>query len=302
MIQALRKSGFALGIGFALISAVIYGVVPNFARLAFLNGVPALETVLYRTSAVGVMLAIIAVLRNESFVVKPAARGAFVFQCLATLLVSSCYLASVQFLPVTLSVILFYTFPILVLLTAPLIERRRPGLMRLAVCALGFLGLWVAVGPALEKFNILGIILAFLGAVGCAMQFFSGRMIGRHMTPAAFGSLVHIAIWPVMVLLTLYFGGGHLALVDGSGLGPWALSSVGLVCLAYLGGYSFHMMSVRAAPSSVVAPYFNLEPIMSTAVAVFVLGEAMTTNQWMGGAMVFAALVLSGFIGEKGVS
>ena len=294
------KSPHLTGVLLALAAASVYGAVPNFARLAFLNGVPALETVFYRTSVVAVVLAIVAIVRGESFRLTRAALPGFLYQSLATLMVSACYLASVQFLPVTLSVIIFYLFPVLIILAAPLAEGRTPGWARLGVALLGFAGLVVAVGPAFEHVSVLGLVLAFLGAVGCMMQFFSGRMLSRHLTPAAFGSLVHLAIWPVMLGLALVFGNSTLALVDGtSPLGPHAVMAVGLVAIAYLGGYFFHMSSVRAAPSSVVAPYFNLEPIISTGLAVLVLGEAMTFNQWAGGAMVFAALVISGFLPEK---
>ncbi len=288
------------GVLLALAAATIYGAVPNFARLAFLNGVPALETVFYRTSVVAVLLAIVAVVRGESFRISRAAWPSFLYQSLATLMVSACYLASVQFLPVTLSVIIFYLFPVLILLAAPLAEGRAPGLARLGVAVLGFAGLVVAVGPAFENVSLLGLCLAFLGAVGCMMQFFSGRMLSRHLTPAAFGSLVHIAIWPVMLGLALGFGPHTLVLADGQSLpGEWALPAVLLVSITYLGGYFLHMSSVRAAPSSLVAPYFNLEPIVSTVLAVFVLGETMSINQWAGGAMVFAALVISGFLPEN---
>lgn len=294
------KSPHLTGVLLALAAASVYGAVPNFARLAFLNGVPALETVFYRTSVVAVVLAVVAVVRGESFRLTRAALPGFLYQSLATLMVSACYLASVQFLPVTLSVIIFYLFPVLIILAAPLAEGRSPGWARLGVALLGFAGLVVAVGPAFEHVSVIGLVLAFLGAVGCMMQFFSGRMLSRHLTPAAFGSLVHIAIWPVMLGLALAFGNSTLTLADGlSPLGPQAFMAVGLVAIAYLGGYFFHMSSVRAAPSSVVAPYFNLEPIVSTGLAVFILGEAMTSNQWAGGAMVFAALVISGFLPEK---
>lgn len=294
------KPAHLTGIVLALSAAAIYGAVPNFARLAFLNGVPALETVFYRTSAVALVLGLVAVARGESFRLTRISWPSFVFQSLATLMVSACYLASVQFLPVTLSVIIFYLFPVLIVLAAPLAEGRFPGVARLGVALLGFAGLVVAIGPAFESVSALGLILAFLGAVGCMLQFFSGRMLSRHLTPAAFGSMVHLAIWPVMLGLALYFGGNTLRLIDGQSLlGPQAGLAVGIVCLAYLGGYFLHMSSVRAAPSSVVAPYFNLEPIISTALAVFVLGEAMTVNQWAGGAMVFAALVIAGFLPQK---
>ncbi len=294
------KSPHLTGVLLALAAASVYGAVPNFARLAYLNGVPALETVFYRTSVVAVVLAVVAVVRGEGFRLTRAALPGFLYQSLATLMVSACYLASVQFLPVTLSVIIFYLFPVLIILAAPLAEGRSPGWARLGVALLGFAGLVVAVGPAFEHVSVIGLVLAFLGAVGCMMQFFSGRMLSRHLTPAAFGSLVHIAIWPVMLGLALAFGNSTLTLADGlSPLGPQAFMAVGLVAIAYLGGYFFHMSSVRAAPSSVVAPYFNLEPIVSTGLAVFVLGEAMTSYQWAGGAMVFAALVISGFLPEK---
>ncbi|NMD07750.1 MAG: DMT family transporter [Phyllobacteriaceae bacterium] len=294
------KPAHLTGIVLALSAAAIYGAVPNFARLAFLNGVPALETVFYRTSAVALVLGLVAVARGESFRLTRISWPSFVFQSLATLMVSACYLASVQFLPVTLSVIIFYLFPVLIVLAAPLAEGRFPGVARLGVALLGFAGLVVAIGPAFESVSALGLILAFLGAVGCMLQFFSGRMLSRHLTPAAFGSMVHLAIWPVMLGLALYFGGNTLRLIDGQSLlGPQAGLAVGIVCLAYLGGYFLHMSSVRAAPSSVVAPYFNLEPIISTALAVLVLGEAMTVNQWAGGAMVFAALVIAGFLPQK---
>lgn len=285
-----------LGIGLALSAALIYGSVPNFARLAFLNGVPTLETVLYRTFAVAVVLGIIGVLTAQHFKITRAALPALLLQTLATLMVSACYLGSLQFLSVTLSVIIFYTFPIIVLLAAPLMEGRKPSAMRWAIAVLSFLGLVVAIGPQLSGFNLIGIILAFLGAIGCAMQFFSGRLISRHMAPAAFGSLVHLMLVPVILLLVLSFGGGRLIYIDHVGLGPAAGFAVAAVCLGYVGAYFLHMLSVQAAPSSVVAPYFNLEPIVSTALAVFILHEAMTVNQWIGGGMVFAALIFASFL------
>jgi drug/metabolite transporter (DMT)-like permease len=299
MAQSTRARGHRAGILIALAAALTYGWVPKFARLAFLNGVPALETVACRTFVVAVMLAAVSLVQGGSFRVPPAARTGFLLQCLATFFVSSCYLASLQFLPVTVSVIIFYTFPLLVLLAAPVVEGHVPSLVQCAIALAGFAGLFIAVGPASGGLNVIGLTLAFLGSVGCALQFFSGRMIARHMNPSAFGSLVHLIILPVIVAGALYFGGGKFALL-GSATGPWALSSVALVCVTYLGGYFLHMSSVQKAPSSVVAPYFNAEPIISTGLAVIVLGETMTRNQMLGGSIVLAALLAGSFLARRG--
>jgi drug/metabolite transporter (DMT)-like permease len=295
MALSVQSRPFA-AIVLALLAAVSYAGVPNFARLAFLNGVPALETVFYRTTALAIILGVFAGLRRESFALPRAAVIPFLLQCLATLLVSACYLASLQYLPVTLSVVIFYTFPVIVLVAAPIIEGHVPHWSRFAVAGLGFLGLYIAIGPAFEHINALGVALAALGSLGCALQFFSGRLLAQHLQPAAFGSLVHIAILPFILALALYFGGGSLALVSSAGVGPYAMGAVVLVCLCYLGGYFCHMSSVKAAPASIVAPFFNLEPVLSTTIAVLLLKETMTQAQWTGGAIVLASLLIASIL------
>lgn len=280
------------GVLLALMAAAIYAIVPNFVRLAFLNGVPALETVSFRTIAVALVLGIIAVLTRQSFKVPWAAWPSLVGQTCATLLVSVCYLASLQFIPVTLSVVIFYTFPLIILVGAPFIEGHVPNLARTGVAVLGFAGLWVALAPDFGQLPLFGLVLAFLGAIGCAMQFFTGRVLSRHMPSAAFGSLVHVMLIPVIVPLAYGLTGGSFALLGSAPVGPYALIAVAGACLAYVSGYFLHMSSVRAAPASVVAPFFNFEPLVTTTIAFLLLKETLTQNQMLGGAMVFAALLL----------
>jgi drug/metabolite transporter (DMT)-like permease len=88
-----------LGIGCALAAASIYGLVPNFVRGAFENGIPPVEATLFRTSVIAVVLAIVAVAQGESLKIPRAAWPAFAGQAFATLVISVAYLASVQFIP-----------------------------------------------------------------------------------------------------------------------------------------------------------------------------------------------------------
>jgi drug/metabolite transporter (DMT)-like permease len=294
--EALK--GNALGIASALLAASFYGCVPNFARAAFGHGVPALETVLMRTTVIAVALGLFAFMRGENFYLPRAAWFSFVGQVMATFMVSACYLASVQFIPVGLAVIIFFAFPVIIVVVAPLVERKAPSIARLAVAVLAFIGLGIAVGPGFDALDLRGVLLAAAAAVGCALQFFSGRALGRHLPPAAFGSLVHVAVWPLVLAVTLYSGGNTLVLMNG-GITNLGLFFVGGVCLAYVGGYFFHMSSLKAAPASVVAPYFNLEPIVTTVISALLLGETLKLNQYGGGGLVLAALVLAGVVGKR---
>lgn len=288
-----------LGIACALGAAALYGFVPNLVRAAYVNGVPPVESTFFRTSVVAVLLGIVAVVRGDSFAIPRAALTSFLGQALATLIISVGYLASLQFIPVGLAVIIFFTFPVLIMLAAPLIEGHSPGLPRIVIAVFAFAGLAVAVGPSFHSLDIRGILLAVGAACACVLQFFSGRSMSRHMTPAVFGSLVHATIWPATLLIALAVGGGTIGFFPGGSVTQLGLGFLSGVGLLYVFAYLIHMTSLRFAPASTVAPYYNLEPVVTTAVAALFLGERLAINQYAGGGMVLAALVASSFIGLK---
>jgi drug/metabolite transporter (DMT)-like permease len=105
----------------------------------------------------------------------------------------------------------------------------------------------------------------------------------------------------LVLVVVLYVGGGQIELLSGSA-STMGLSFVTAVCLVYVGGYFFHMSALKFAPASVVAPYFNWEPILTTIISGLLLGETLKPNQYGGGALVLAALVLAGFVESKKVS
>lgn len=287
-----------LGIACALGAAALYGMVPNFVRAAYVNGIPPVESTLFRTFLIAIVFTIIGILQNERFVVPRPARASFLGQALATLLVSVGYLASVQFIPVGLAVIIFFFFPVLIMLFAPVAEGRNPGLPRLLIALVAFGGLAIAIGPSFESLDIRGILLAATASAGAALQFFSGRAISRYLTPSVFGSLVHFAILPPMLLIVLVAGGGQLQFFPGGAATGTGLAFMAALGSVYVVAYMVQMLSLRYASASTVAPYYNLEPVVTTAIAATILGERLFINQYVGGGLVLAALVASSLIGR----
>ena len=288
-----------LGIVCALAAAALYGLIPNFSRAAFENGVPPVETTFFRTSIIAIAFAVLAILRGESFVLPRAALGSFATQAFATLVISVGYLAAGQFIPVGLAVIVFFSFPMIILLASPLIEGRRPGLLRIGISLFAFAGLAVAIGPSLDGLDWRGILLAAAAAGGAVLQFFSGRAISRHLTPTVFGSLVHLAIWPATLLVALSVSGGTLRFLPGGTVTTWGYGFMVALAGIYTLAYLVQMLSLRFAPASTVAPFFNLEPVVTTGVAALLLGERLAVNQYAGGGMVLAALLSSSLVKDK---
>jgi drug/metabolite transporter (DMT)-like permease len=293
----IHRAGW--GIACALAAAALYGLIPNFARAGFINGVPPVESTFFRTSVIAIAFAIFAILRGESFALPRAALGSFATQAFSTLLISVGYLAAGQFIPVGLAVIIFFSFPMIILLASPLIEGHRPGLLRMGISLFAFAGLAVAVGPSFEGLDPRGLALAAAAAAGAVLQFFSGRAISRHLTPTVFGCLVHLAIWPATLLVALYVSGGALQILPGGTATAPGYAFLGGLAGLYTVAYLVQMLSLRFAPASTVAPFFNLEPVVTTGVAALLLGERLSNNQYAGGGMVLAALLASSLIKEK---
>ncbi|MGE3832099.1 MAG: DMT family transporter [Parvibaculaceae bacterium] len=280
-----------LAIGLALCAASLYGLIPALARAAFEQGVPAVENTLFRTTVVALILGAACIATGQRLSLPRASHPAFIAQVIGTLLISVCFIASIQSIDVGLAVIIFFTCPIIILLAAPLIERRHPGTIRLAIAGFAFAGLVVAIGPGFDRLNPLGLLLAAAGAIGYAVQFFSGRMLSRYAPPLVLGSLVHAAAWPVTLLVALTYSGGRLAILDVQTVTQTGYACMAGVALVHMIAYVTHMRALKAAPASTVAPYFNAEPVMATATAAIFLGERPELHQYAGGAMVLAALL-----------
>ena len=287
------------GILFALTAASIYGLVPNIARLAFDQGIPALESVVARTITVVVALGLVALITRQSFRIPKAARKGLLLQVIATVFVSSCYIASVQFIPVGVAVLVFFTFPVIIAVLSPLVERRSPSPAQLGLALMAFVGVGISIGPQFSGLDGRGLLLAAMSALGCALQFFSGRMLAGHIAPAPFAAIVHATVLPVVLILMLWAGGGEVQLLAPD-VSLMTKLAVALVGISYCAAYFCQMSSVAQAPASVVAPYFNLEPVVTTVMAVILLGEKLTLLHLIGGSMVLAAIVLTGWLTRQG--
>jgi inner membrane transporter RhtA len=278
-------------IAFAFAAATSYGLIPSFFRAGFEAGIPAVESALVRTTLMIAATGAYVLARRESLAIPRAAWPALGVQALATATISLCYGAAVQFIPVGLAVIIFYTCPLIILLAGPLVEGAPVGVARLMTALVGFAGLVIALGPQFSDLDPRGLALAAMSAVGYATQFFSGRALSKEYPPATIACVVHLLVWPIALATVLWQGGGAVRLIDGLGVSPVGYLFVLCVAGFYIGGYLLQMLSLGNAPASTVAPIFNVEPIVTTAAAAIALGERLTIHQYVGGAIVVAAVI-----------
>ncbi len=283
----MTLSPVAIGIAAALASATAYGINIVYARMATQQGVSAADLVFLRVFLMLGAVAIVVALRGRSLAIPPAGRKAVVALGIASAGVGLAYFFAVSFVPIGIAAIIFYTFPLLILLASPFVEGGRLTLHRLVVFALAFTGLAIAIGPGLGAIDIRGIALAALASTLAAWQFFMAARAGRHVPPAVLMFWAHVVIMPIAGAAALLLGGISWGTIGSA----WFASA--MTVAGYLVGFALQMVAARRAPAALIGLVFCLEPVVAILFAGLILGETLGSAQMMGSLLVLAALVAS---------
>jgi drug/metabolite transporter (DMT)-like permease len=272
------------GVAAALASAAGYGLNAVTAQMAAQVGATGALLVFYRVFLMlAVVLAAVMILR-QPLRVAPGERGALLVFGLTSSVIGTAYLSSVAFLPVSVAVVVFYLFPVFIILAEPFVERRPLDRARAGIAFVALLGVALVVGARFEGLDPRGLALALLAAFGAAIQFFAAARMPR--TPnAAKLFWGHLLVLPGVVLT--------LAVTDGwrgpeiLGLAPWA---VAITLGAYVLSIALQLHALARISAATAGLAFCAEPIFATLFAALLLGERLSMLQAAGAALVVAAI------------
>jgi drug/metabolite transporter (DMT)-like permease len=269
----------------ALTSATCYGLNIVSARFAGDAGIQGPSLVTYRVAVMLVVAGAFAVIARQALVVDPAERTPFAWLCLGSATVGLCYLSSVAFIPVTVAAVVFYTFPICIVLASPFVEGRRLTGEMLAIVLLAFVGVVLVVGPQFGDLDPRGLLLAAAASLSATAQFFAGSRCVRTSTASKI-FWIHLVIFPVGVIAALLTGG----LVPPSGLQAAPLA-VAFTIGGFLVGFVLQLLALARITAAAAGLAFCAEPVMAALSSAVFLGERLGLVQYAGGALVIAAIV-----------
>lgn len=205
----------------------------------------------------------------------------------AWLVVNVGYMASFFYIPVSLAVLIFFTFPVQTALVGPLIAGARPEGATLVAALVAFAGLALALGPDLSGLDWRGCALAFAAAVGLMSTFLLSRRMVVHQDMFTFSFNLHLACAIAVV--------GYIGVSGGFPLPASAPALVALlgVGLFYILAVLLQFLAIRLTGPARASIVFNAEPVLTVLAAAIVLGESLGAGQAAGAALVVAGVYLS---------
>jgi len=277
----------ALGLVFAGASALSLSVVTTAARLAYDGGIDA-PTLIASRAAVGfACAALIALVLRHRPRVSAADGGVLLGMSAGQLMINFGYMISVLYIPVSLAALIFYIFPVLVLVVDAVSGRRFPPAPVIFAFLTAFAGLGMALAPSFAALDGRGLAAALVATLGGTLLMLFGSRAARRVGTLSTLFFMQAIAACVTVSVMLGFDG---PVPPGTEAGWLAL---GAACTGYVIGVGLQVVAVKLVDPAPASLVYNLEPLGTLAIAALVLSERLSPLQYLGGAMVLGAIVFA---------
>ena len=286
----------SVGLAFVVVSAVSFGTLGVFGKLASRHAIPLPTLLGLRFALAAVALWVLALLRREVRWLGPRRSFGMVAMGGLYVLQAAAFFSSLRTVPAAITSILLYVYPVLVTLLARVVVGEPLTRMRLLSLLLACVGVLLVVGPApTGHLDPCGVLLGLASAVVYSTYILTGGVLLRGV-PALYASAVITTVGGASFLC---FGAvsGRLQALDGAGWGIVA----GLAVVPTLIAASLFLAGLARVGPTRASIVSTLEPATTVVLAALVLGEELSALRLLGGAVVLVAAVLVSVTGAPRV-
>ena len=284
---------------YVICCASSFGIIPTIAKITYDDGTSLEMVVFFRILAGSIFMGVWSAwkvkgkfLEKKMKIFREKNRSiSFLFFIVGICVVGMGlgYIGSYKFIPVSLSVLLFFTFPFWVLLLNFFIEGKSIKPLKLIAFILAFFGLSICLGPNWNSLDIRGILLVLLGS------FCSAGMIVGALKATKIISMSDLIFFSntigAMILGIFLFIYGHFTV--SYSLGGWL--GIILICILFNIGQLSLFAATKNIGSAQTSIMLNIEPIITISSAIVMLGEKLLLSQILGVAIILTALFLANF-------
>ena len=261
-------------------------MVPASAKLAYEAGSNVLTVISVRSLFMVTIIGAILLLRGESLRISSVAFRYCILAGVSYSLMSYGFLGSIEFIPVSLMVLIYFLHPPLLALYAHISGEERLTIQRATGMFIVVIGLAFAMSVEFSDLDIRGVLLAVLAAVSVCVMILANAKAQK--TESSFKVNFHMGLVTTIILLTATAAFSNFSFPSNlTGWGGIAGASVGLTLgfLAFFGSFQF-IGAVRATLIS------SIEPLTTTIFAVILIGESLSLTEWFGASLVITGIVI----------
>ncbi len=290
-----------VGITFVAVSALAFGAMAIFARVAYAAGTDTTTLLALRFTLAAAVMAALAGWKGAQWPRGGALAAVVAMGAIGYGGQAFSFFSALTMAPAGLVALLLYLHPALVAVLSALVLRERLDARRLAALGCALAGMLLTVLPTLApgaagRYPEIGTGVAFgiAAAVIYAVYIVVGARVGARVAPLPMATIV---IGSAAVLFTA------AAAAQGprwpaTTAGWLAVGAIALVCTVMAISLFFAGLA-RVGPTQ-ASTLSTIEPLFTVLLAALLLGESVTLAQVAGGALILGAVVMLARPGRRG--
>jgi len=276
------------GLIIVTLAALLVSLSSIFSRFAYDAGANPQTMILFRFLLFCLLLLLIKPKsKNPIVLTKQTKLAAIIAGCFFTL-GSGSLLASIYFLPVSLAVVIFYTYPILTMAGEKVLDRQRPKPVEVFCFFLAFLGLILALNIQIDQtINPIGLVFGIMAALGMSICYLISDRKIKGIPPEQ--STLYLAgtglvLISLFTIFTQSFNIGEINALN--------LFFVFLASISFAIAFFLMFKGINRIGAVNTAMILNLEPIFTIGLAFIILHEVLSTIQLIGAVCVLLAIII----------
>ena len=271
-----------------VVSAVAFGTLSIFAKLAYAHGLGTEQLLAFRFSlaAVGMWVLSFAVGQNPLHLTRRQALSLLTVGGVLYTAQAITYFLALRTLPASLCVLIVYIYPSLVVIAGWLFLRRHVSPWHVAALIASFVGVVLLVGGAQLQLGI-GLVFALAAPLFYTTFILISERVMSSVPPVSASAVMMAGTAVVLSLIALVQGQLVLPVTREA----WAIS-VGIAIVPTMVAISLFLAGlprVGAARASLIS---TLELVVTVTLAILLLGDRFTPLEAVGGVLVLGAVIV----------
>ncbi|MDK9708521.1 MAG: DMT family transporter [Desulforhopalus sp.] len=274
-----------MGAFFVVFSAIGFGALAIFGKVAFASGASTATVLFVRFLVAGGLMVLLMAALHQPW---PQGRDLMVLIGMGGLGYAGqafCFFSALHHATAGLTGLLLYLYPALVIIASALLGRRKLTIMKSFLALLSLFGIFLTVSGGLAGTPV-GIAFGLGAALIYTVYILVGEGVGERTGAISAGCVIMLSAAGVFGTAMLLEGPQPPGNIDG-----WlALGAIAVV--STLMPIVFFFAGMRRLGASDASTLSTLEPVITLFLAYFFLGETLGLIQSLGAALVIVAVVV----------
>ena len=282
------------GILIALGAGVFFGVIGPLTKNAYNVGAGVGLAIFLRYLVALIVVSPIILKQKNLLNTYIANFKYFLLITVGSILLTIGLLLSVNYINVSLAIVVFCTYPIIVLIISIFITKEKILNTIKILFITTFFGLFLALSPSFENLDFIGVLFAFIASIGASIMIVVNQtMAKKNLTPIQINIFINLTNTIFfLIFLNLFFSINF-------NIGWKAFGILLIPSLSYAIALFLQLFAIPRIGQTKTALFLYLEPITGILGAVILLNEVLNNTQIIGTCIVILSLTASTYFSKK---